>query len=117
MSAEKSRPLCKGTGEAITNRKEKRMRSNVTPDGVGDAIERIEDLLEFHGMPRNAWSMPFFPGDVGYSARVLLPLGWSHPEATGTFIKAVTVDAVSPSAALELLGDKFAEAINYRVAS
>ena len=38
MSAEKSRPRCTGTGDAITNRKEKRMHvKDITPEFAGSS--------------------------------------------------------------------------------
>lgn len=48
MSAEKSRPRCTGTGDAITNRKEKRMHvKDITPE-LQEAVDRFDDVFDFH---------------------------------------------------------------------
>jgi len=48
MRAEKSRPRCTGTGEAITNRKEKRMPTqDITPE-LQEAVDRSDDVFDFH---------------------------------------------------------------------
>ena len=48
MRAEKSPPRCNGTGEAITNRKEKRMHiQDITPE-LQEAVDRFDDVFDFH---------------------------------------------------------------------
>lgn len=123
MSAEKSRPRCTGTGEAITNRKEKRMPLHLTPDTVGEAIARIEDLLEFHGgtpMWRYMWNHTIDAVLFTHIVSTPLPVGLSHPEAVygpHSQLWHVTVAETDFAVALVTLGDKVAEAVNFKVAS
>jgi len=117
MKARKSPPSCRRTGEAVTNRKEKRMHIHLTPDTVGEAIARIEDLLEFHGLPRHMWSMQTDPIKGLYLVTSYLPEGWTHPAAKGRFIQWITIDDPDLFTALVTLGDKVAEAVNFKAAS
>ena len=48
MRAEKSPPRCNGTGEAVTNRKEKRMPTqDITPE-LQAVVDRFDDVFDFH---------------------------------------------------------------------
>ena len=121
MRAEKSPPRCNGTGEAITNRKEKRMHIHLTPDSEGDARARLEDLLEFHGgtpMWRYMWHHSCEPLLQLHVVTATLPDGLNHPDADkGAALKRITVSDADYLAALVSLGDKVAEAVNFKAAS
>lgn len=117
MRARKSPPSCRRTGEASTNRKEKRMQVHHTPDSVGDAITRIEDLLELRGLPRRMWSIQTDPENGLYLVTSYLPEGWTHPAAKGRFIQWITIDYPDLLTALVVLGDKLAEATRFQAAS
>lgn len=120
MRAEKCPPLGKGTGGTPTNRKEKRMPLHLTPDTVDAAIARIEEQLESHGgsaMWRYMLSMQTDPIMHLHLVTAYLPLGVTHPDATGSGIQSITVSNADRLTALVILGDKIAEAVSFRVAS
>ena len=96
------------------------MPLHLTPDTVGEAIARIEDLLEFHGgapMWRYQWHHLVDAVRMVHEVTAYLPPPLAHPDAYGDDQPRITVIAFDLHVALSVLGDKVAEAVNFKAAS